>query len=112
MSDAKSFLKAMGNRILLRRRELNLTQEQLAEKAGISYQIVSSAERGAKAIRPENLVKISIALDISTDYLLTGIMGESERLSIAKNIDQLSPTQLSIINEIIESTIKLCLDNK
>lgn len=56
MAETKVFLKEMGNRILIKRKQLNLSQEQLAEKAGISSQVISSAERGVKAVRPENLL--------------------------------------------------------
>ena len=62
MANSNEFLKEMGNRILIKRKQLNLSQDKLAEKAGISSQVVSSAERGAKAVRPENLLKISMAL--------------------------------------------------
>ena len=62
----------MGRRIKMRRRELGLSQEGLAELAGITAQTVSSAERGTKALRPENIIKICGALKMSTDYLLLG----------------------------------------
>lgn len=47
-----NLLKQIGNRILNRRKQLRLTQEELAEKAGITPQTVSSAELGKKALRP------------------------------------------------------------
>ena len=37
-------LRQIGNRILSRRKQLHMTQEELAEKAGITPQTVSSAE--------------------------------------------------------------------
>ena len=67
-----NLLKQIGNRILNRRKQLRLTQEELAEKAGITPQTVSSAELGKKALRPENIIRVCSALDISTDYLLLG----------------------------------------
>ena len=51
---------------------MNLSQEELSEIADVSPQLISTAERGAKAIRPENLLKISKALGVSADYLLSG----------------------------------------
>lgn len=65
-------LQQIGSRILSRRKQLRMTQEELAEKAGITPQTVSSAELGKKALRPENIIRICSALDISTDYLLLG----------------------------------------
>ncbi len=41
-------LQQIGSRILSRRKQLRMTQEELAEKAGITPQTVSSAELGKK----------------------------------------------------------------
>ncbi len=67
-----NLLAQMGSRILKRRKQLRMTQEELAEKAGVMPQTISTAELGKKALRPENIVRICTALDISTDYLLMG----------------------------------------
>ena len=52
MNDAEQLLSGMGSRIVDRGKLLELSQEKLAEKAAISVQMLSTAERGAKAIRP------------------------------------------------------------
>lgn len=54
MNDAEQLLSGMGSRIVDRGKLLELSQEKLAEKAAISVQMLSTAERGAKAIRPIN----------------------------------------------------------
>ena len=51
----EDLLNQIGSRILSRRKQLRMTQEELAEKAGITPQTVSSAELGKKALRPENI---------------------------------------------------------
>ena len=71
-----NLLAQMGSRILKRRKQLRMTQEELAEKAGVMPQTISTAELGKKALRPENIVRICTALDISTDYLLMGKISE------------------------------------
>lgn len=71
MADEK-LLQEMGRRIKIRRRELSMTQEQLAEQMDVSIQMISNLELGKKAIRPENLAKVCDILDISADYLLRG----------------------------------------
>ena len=43
-------LKEIGNRIYERRKYLKLTQEQVAEKMGVSVQMISNLELGKKAI--------------------------------------------------------------
>ena len=62
----------MGNRISKRRKELQMTQEQLAEAMELSLQSISCIELGKKAIRPENLANLCRCLDVSADYILTG----------------------------------------
>lgn len=71
MSDGK-LLKEMGKRIHEKRKALNFTQEQIAEKMDVSTQMISNLELGKKAIRPENLVKLCDTLNCSADFLLTG----------------------------------------
>lgn len=73
-----SELKEIGKRISKRRRQMSMTQEQLAEKMNVSVQMVSNLERGNKAVKIENLIKISGILEISTDYILTGSGGKGE----------------------------------
>lgn len=65
-------LVEIGKRIQGRRKQMGLTQEQLADKMDVSIQMVSNLERGNKSIRIENLIKLSEILNISTDYILTG----------------------------------------
>lgn len=68
----KEFLEKIGKRIRKRRIQLDYTQEYLAEQMNVTTQMISYAEQGKKAMRPENIVKICNILNISTDYLLTG----------------------------------------
>lgn len=73
-----AFLSNMGVRIAQRRKELRLTQEQLAEKMGVSLQTVSCIELGKKAVRPENLANLCSYLDVTTDYILYGKRNEQQ----------------------------------
>lgn len=66
------FLIHMGQRISQRRKALHMTQEQLAEKIGISLQSVSCIELGKKAVRPGNLAKLCVHLQTTADYVLFG----------------------------------------
>lgn len=65
-------LKGIGQRISRRRRQLRMTQEELAARMDVSTQMISYAEQGRKAIRPENLIKLCAELEVSADYILTG----------------------------------------
>ena len=100
-----NLLKQIGNRILNRRKQLRLTQEELAEKAGITPQTVSSAELGKKALRPENIIRVCSALDISTDYLLLGEVNASDRWTLISRISNLHLAQYRHLEDIINSFI-------
>ena len=86
-------LNQIGSRILSRRKQLRMMQEELAEKAGITSQTVSSAELGKKALRPENIIRLCSALDISTDYLLLGEINENDHSILLSRISDLPPIQ-------------------
>lgn len=62
--------KVLGNRIQRRRKQLNLTQEELAEKAGISTVYLGYLEQGRNVPSLEVLEKISKALKINIKDLL------------------------------------------
>lgn len=102
MADNDLYLKEIGQRITERRKQLGLTQEALAETGGLTTQFVSYAEAGKRAMRPENLRKLSSALDVSADYLLTGEIVDEDLLLLADKLRQLSPSQLRIVENVID----------
>jgi HTH-type transcriptional regulator/antitoxin HipB len=53
----------LGNSIRERRRELRLTQEQLAEKVGVRQRTISDVE-SAGAARVDTLLRMLVALDL------------------------------------------------
>lgn len=101
MADEK-FLREIGLRIHNRRRELGLTQEQLAELMDVSIQMISNLELGKKAIRPENLAKLCRVLDISADYILLGIRSETELSRLTSKIASLSHEDQNCIEIIAD----------
>ena len=98
-------LQQIGSRILSRRKQLRMTQEELAEKAGITPQTVSSAKIGKKALRPENIIRICSALDISTDYLLPGNVNAADHSLLLSKLAALPPIQYRHLEDIINSFI-------
>lgn len=65
-------MQEVGARIASLRREADLTQAELAEKLGISYQAVSSWERGASMPDIGKLMDLARALNVTVDTLLGG----------------------------------------
>jgi len=70
--------KQIGKRIAKRRKVLDLTQSELAERANMSTTYTGNVERGAKC-SIETLMKLCTALDVTPDYILIGIDKEYHR---------------------------------
>lgn len=97
-----NFLKDMGQRIMVRRKSLRMTQEELAEKLGVSTQMISNLELGKKAIRPENLAKVCSVLELSADFILTGTNTKTAVDAVAEKLIQLTAEELQMVNEMID----------
>jgi len=54
----------IGTLIRNRRKELGLSQEQLSEKVGVSYQQIQRYENGGSMLNVENIQRISKALSV------------------------------------------------
>lgn len=108
MKTPEELLVDMGKRIATRRKKMELSQEALAERADVTPQMISTAERGSKALRPENLLKISKVLGVSADYLLTGDTTEKDVSLIWEKLKSASPEQLRYIETIIDNCLFLC----
>ena len=102
MSENELLLQQIGKRIIERRKKLGLTQEALAEKGDMTTQFVSYAESGKRAMRPENLIKISSALGVSADYILTGEIVDKDYLLLSDKMRKLTPSQLRLIENIVD----------
>lgn len=101
MADEK-LLREIGARINQARKSKGITQEQLAESMDVSIQMISNLELGKKAVRPENIVKLCIALDISADYILRGITPLTSDSPLFKKINALSHEKQSAVEKLID----------
>lgn len=72
-------MASIGDRILNLRKELNLNQKELAEKVGITEASLSRYENNLREPKAEIIIRLSNALNCSTDYLLgkTNIRNET-----------------------------------
>ena len=71
-------------------------------KGEVTTQFVSYAESGKRAMRPENLLKISSALEVSADYLLTGEIIDKDLLIFSDKLRKLTPSQVRTVEAIID----------
>ncbi len=73
-----------GRFIMNKRKELGLTQQQLAAKLNVSYQAVSKWENGQTYPNIEVLSSLANVLKVSVDDILAGSEKDSEVLSYSK----------------------------
>ena len=62
-----------GSRVRARRLELGLTQERLAELAGVHFTYVSTVERGRRNIGLRNIMRFSRVLEVEAWTLVKGL---------------------------------------
>lgn len=67
----KDELKSLGQRVAWARERLELSQEELARKAGVSQSTIGNIEAGIRA-RPRQLLELAKALNVTQEWLLTG----------------------------------------
>ena len=63
----------VGLRIRLRRKELGVSQEKLADAIGLTFQQVQKYERAANRVSASKLYEVARALDTSTAYFFEGL---------------------------------------
>ena len=96
----------IGQRIRKTRKAQQLSQEQLAEKIGISTTHMSHIETGNTKLSLSVLVDISRTLGVDTDALLfdTPLTPRGRALdALAATLDTCTPNQVKIIAEIVKS---------
>lgn len=72
--DRDELLVSLGKAIKTRRNELSLTQEKLAEMSDLHKNYIGMVERGERNITISNLVKLTVALNTTTDSLLAAFL--------------------------------------
>lgn len=90
----------LGRRVRKQRVSLDWTQEQLAEKVGVSTSFVGHVERGSRKASLETLVSIANALDVSLDYLLSASLNNDLLGPVPEKINQ---NQRNVMHEILST---------
>lgn len=79
--------KLVGQRLRAIRKKRGLTQERLAELAGISPQHCSGIETGAAKVSLPTLVNLSNVLNVSMDELLLDSVSAVSKPSLMKEVE-------------------------
>jgi len=97
---------AIGQRIAARRKELHLTQADLAEKVDLSVQHISGIETASSVPSLEAVMRICFALNIFSDYILFGLIDKTPNsliVEIIRHILASNPQELENILRHIET---------
>lgn len=105
-------LQEVGKRLYERRKQLHMTQEELAEQVGITAQTISTAELGKKAMRADTIIRVCGALDISADYLLFGHVSTQDLSILSQKVSQLTPEQYRHLENAIDSFVAIAMEKK
>lgn len=95
--------KEMGNRIRVRRKELGLTQEKLAEKVEISTSHMGEIERGTSICSLAVLVNIATVLELNLDTLIKGINTKNANKAFSDILDTLSKDNKELYIKLCEN---------
>ena len=101
-------LLSIGGYIRKYRLEAQMSQERLAELAGISYKYVGVLERSEKSPSLETLINIANALNISTDKLLCDILNteiDIKQTVVSERINGLSRKEQRNIIDLLEMLV-------
>lgn len=107
-------LKSIGRRIKLARNNLDLTQEQLAEKAGLSPRFISQLERGVAFGSANTIISICKTLKIDPNFLFGDLVKNSSQalvdmidIKFLENYLKLDSYNKSAINSFTTELLKL-----
>ena len=109
MENIDEFYKTIGKNIKKVRLNAHETQEEFAEKIGISFNYVGMIERGLRVPKLETFIKIANVLGVTPDYLLADYITAKEdkqNAELNERIERLSESDRKHILEVIDLLIK------
>ena len=100
MADIHPLYAALGKRIRALRRQANLSQEDVAERVGLTRTSITNIERGRQQLQVHTLVAIAHTLGVRLDELLL----YEEEPAHGNNEAGLSPAEQEWINQVVAAT--------
>jgi len=93
----------IGKRIHDIRTDKELSRNELARRAGITPQFLRKVEDGDKGLSSKTIRSISIALSVTTDYLLFGHNDTKEKLlHVSQAFASFSDSEIKGIEGVLE----------
>ena len=95
----------IGQRIANRRRQLNLKQAEVEERADLGYKYLSNIERGVSIPSIEVIMRLAHVLDTTPDEFLVGaeVLPQNERWNaVAQKLRRMDERQLMLAEALID----------
>ncbi len=105
ISEKNNIYKKFGIILKNFRNENNLTQEQLAEKLGISFKYISRIETGNGGLKTQTLINYMNILGISPNLLYADLITNEtvlDDIEISKKMSKLSIENKLLVSSIID----------
>ncbi len=100
--------RSIGRRIQQYRKKKGLTQEQLAEKVGLSTNYISAVERGVNALNLDKLVEVINILECSADEIFADVLNNGYEIKtslLTEQISKLSKIEQERIFAVVQTLI-------
>lgn len=97
-------LQKIGSRVKQARLAKHMTQQQLAEAAGISISFLSNIENGRQSMNLRALIAISDALSVSADQLIRDNFSSATRITeeIEHELASCTPKEREAILQLVQ----------
>ena len=102
----------LNEQIREHRKKVGLTQEQVAERAGISVPFYRNIESGNRMMSIETLISLSKVLGVSTDRILLGEIQNSHIENIGVLLRDKPETFIIKVEKIVRSIMDIFLDGE
>ncbi|WP_338821702.1 helix-turn-helix transcriptional regulator [Bradyrhizobium septentrionale] len=76
--------KIIGNRLRQRRLELHISQSELADKLGVSFQQVQKYEKGVNRVSTGRLQQIATVLESDVSFFMGDLVGSKKPPTVTK----------------------------
>ena len=106
MNEKKRIDQMVGSNIQRERMKAGYTQEKFSEMIGIGTKSLSAVERGVVGVSLATLLRICKVLSISSSSLLCEDSHKNDVQSISERLEQLTPEQFSIANDVLCKVIE------
>lgn len=101
-----------GERVKILRSERGYSRVHLAEIAGISEKFLYEIELGKKGFSAVTLLKLSKALGVSLDYIMTGAEGSKCNGEIIETLEKFKPTTLEMVKRLLQAAYDISKNGK